>query len=143
MLEASFETDFERSRRTGLRIFHPYWDADLQDFLLRTPPTLLNLGGRTKGLVRRRLAQRFPELGFGTQKKLMLPDISRVQILRRARTVWEKNGGAPSLSMLGVVDDVRLGQAIEAFFARRPDLEGLDFVWDVLNLEAWVRTRVP
>lgn len=142
MLEASFETDFERSRRTGLRVLHPYWDADVVDFVLRTPPALLSIGGRTKGLVRRRLAQRFPGLGYETHRKFMLPEIDRGLILSRARIVWEKQGGAPTLGMLGVVDEARLGRAMEGFFARPRTVDRLGFVWDPLNLEAWARTRV-
>ncbi|MBA3474710.1 MAG: hypothetical protein H0T57_16065, partial [Rubrobacter sp.] len=34
----TMEEDFERWRRTGVRKLMPYWDADLVDFLSRTPP---------------------------------------------------------------------------------------------------------
>jgi asparagine synthase (glutamine-hydrolysing) len=142
MLETRFEDEFERSRRTGLRMLHPFWDADLVDFLYRVPPELLSAGGRTKGLVRGRLARRFPGLGFETQPKLVLPNIDRDLVLGRAQVAWEKHGGAPTLEALGIVDGARLRAAMDALLARPDAADRHGVVWNALNLEAWARPRV-
>jgi asparagine synthase (glutamine-hydrolysing) len=141
MLDTRFDDDFERSRRTGLRLLHPLWDADVVEFLYRMPPESLNAGGRTKGLVRQRLDHRFPALGFGAQRKVVLPDYNRTMIMTRAEGAWEKQG-APTLAMLGVVDEVKLRTAMAGFFARPETAKPLSLVWNPLNLEAWVRNRV-
>ena len=55
------EEAFERGRRLGTETFMPFWDADLDGFLARVPPHLMNQGYWSKGLVRVPLARRFPE----------------------------------------------------------------------------------
>jgi asparagine synthase (glutamine-hydrolysing) len=48
LMAIELEEHFEFSRRVGVRLLHPYWDADLVDLLARIPPPLLNRGGRAK-----------------------------------------------------------------------------------------------
>jgi asparagine synthase (glutamine-hydrolysing) len=141
LLDTHLEDEFERSRRAGLRLLHPFCDADLVDFVCRTPPAISCLGGRTKGLVRRTLARRFPGLGFERQKKLLLRNFYQELVLKEAPAVWQKMGGAQALAELGVVDGAVLQPAMATLLSGdRP--EEFYRVWDVLNLEAWLRPRV-
>ena len=61
----------EQGRQIGVRFLHPFFDPDLVEMLYRTPPRLLNAGGRSKGLVRRTMAKRFPGLGLDRQRKVV------------------------------------------------------------------------
>ena len=54
------EEAFERGRRLGLEPFMPFWDPEVVDFSVRTPPRLLHSGHRAKGILRGTLAKRFP-----------------------------------------------------------------------------------
>lgn len=49
-------------------------------------------------------------------------------------------GGTPALAELGVVDPKRLGITIEHIFAGNQ--QQAHRIWDVLNLEAWLRPRI-
>jgi hypothetical protein len=70
LVAMELEELFEQSRRLGVRVLQPFWDAALVEFLYRTPPAMLNQTGRSKGLVRDTVARRFPRLGFETQLKV-------------------------------------------------------------------------
>jgi asparagine synthetase B (glutamine-hydrolysing) len=145
------EEAFERGRRVGFEPFMPFWDPDVVDFLLRTPPRLLHAGHRAKGILRGRLAARFPTAGFEDQKKVLITEFSTSMLTAQIPGAWEKFRGAPVLSSSGIVD----GQALElAFQSSLEKLKGrgtgsdsnvLEFsmlahkLWSVLNLEAWVR----
>jgi asparagine synthase (glutamine-hydrolysing) len=141
LLEMDLEDDFEISRQLGLRVLHPFWDADVVDFLYRTPPALLNRGGRSKGLVRGTLAQRFPSLGFEQQRKLLLFRFYRDRVLTEGPAAWREMGGVPSLSELGLVDAPRLNANVAAIFSGRR-LPQFSQIWDALNLETWLRPRL-
>src|SRR5207302_7862470 len=62
LVALELEEIFESGRRVGLRVLQPFWDAELVQLLSRIPPRRLNLGGRSKGLVRTALNQRFQHL---------------------------------------------------------------------------------
>jgi hypothetical protein len=124
-----------------MRMLQPFWDADLVEFLYRTPPDLLNRGGRSKGLVRGMLARRFPHLGFEQQKKVVSLDFFRTTMLRAGADVWNQMGGAKALAELGVVDAKRLNSTIEAIIAGGQKSQA-HHIWDVLNVEAWLRPRL-
>ena len=64
------EESFERSRRIGVHLSHPLRDPDLARFVFRIPQRLIYGDGRSKYPLRRRVARRFPDLGFDRQKKL-------------------------------------------------------------------------
>ena len=64
------ESIYDEGRRLGAPILSPFQDREVIEFLARTPPELLNAGGRAKGLVRGTLAKRFPAHGFERQKKV-------------------------------------------------------------------------
>ena len=61
IISMDLEEQYELGQRAGVRLRHPYWDVDLVEFLMRTPPDLLNGKGKSKGLVREALADRFPD----------------------------------------------------------------------------------
>jgi asparagine synthase (glutamine-hydrolysing) len=134
------EEFFENARLTGVRTLCPYMDPDLVDFLYRVPPELLDKGGRAKGLVRHELARRFPELGFDRQKKLTAVSYSRGVVLEQGERAWQGSGGASTLAELGVIDQKAFEQELQAIVSGRRDR--VFHVSDVLNLEAWTRSRI-
>jgi hypothetical protein len=134
------EEFFENARLTGVRTLCPYLDADLVDFLYRVPPDLLNRGGRSKGLVRQEVARRFPELGFERHKKVSAVSFSRTVVLEQGERAWRALGGTPALAELDVVDQLALERELQTILSGRH--EDAYRVWDVLNLEAWTRSRI-
>jgi asparagine synthetase B (glutamine-hydrolysing) len=135
------EEMFEVYRRAGVRMFQPFWDADLVDMLYRTPPFLLIQGGRSKGLVRNSLARRFPNLGFGRQRKVEATSFYASLIYRDGRDLWQAMSGARSLGELGIVDESLLLDTIEKLLVRRQDGGAAHRVWSTLNLETWARAH--
>ncbi len=103
LLTMELEERFEFGRRVGVRFLHPYWDTDLVDMLIRTPPALLDRGGRSKGLVRPTLAQRFPSLGFDRQRKAAATPVLSADARGRGPALVDTLGGFPALAELGVV----------------------------------------
>jgi hypothetical protein len=41
------EEQYEWGKQIGVRLLHPFFDADVVEILYRTPPRVLNDGGRT------------------------------------------------------------------------------------------------
>jgi asparagine synthetase B (glutamine-hydrolysing) len=134
------EEAFESGRSTGTRVLAPFLDADLVDFLYRTPPNLLSRGGRSKGLVRESLARRFPALGFERQRKIAGTTYARFVMQGQTSNIWRQMGGVPALAELGVVD----GDGFERHVVEASDPGYLDgfHIWDMLNLEAWLRSQL-
>jgi asparagine synthase (glutamine-hydrolysing) len=135
------ERIFEDGRLAGVPILEPFWDADLQEFLYHVPPELLIQGGRTKGLIRGMLDRRFPELGFGQQKKVVGARFAFETFESEVPKALREMGGAPGLAQLGIVDQRRLEEAL-ARFSVAPDRETSNQLWHVLSVEAWVRPRL-
>jgi asparagine synthetase B (glutamine-hydrolysing) len=145
------EEAFERGRRLGFEPFMPFWDPDVVDFLLRTPPRLLHGGHRAKGILRGTLAKRFPPAGFEDQKKVLITEFSTSMLTAQIPGAWEKYRGAPVLSASGIVDGESLELAFQSSLKRLKgrgtgnDSGVLEFsmlahkLWSVLNLEAWIR----
>jgi len=141
IVATELEEMFERGRRIGVPILHPFLDADLASFLYVTPPKLLMTGGRTKGLIRRYISRRFPELGFERQRKLNANTFFVETLVNEGRDIWREMGGARALAALGVVDLTAVDAAMERIFDGREPLESFR-VWYVLSLEAWLRPRI-
>ncbi len=145
------EEAYERGRRLGLEPFMPFWDPGVVDFLVRTPPSLLHTGHRSKGILRMRLADRFPEAGFRDQKKVLITEFSTRVLTEQIPHAWEVYGGAPILTSSGIVDGQKLESAIYTSLERlqgrgvHGGSDALEFselahkLWSVLNLEAWMR----
>jgi asparagine synthase (glutamine-hydrolysing) len=142
LVSMELEDTFEADRRSGLRQLAPYWDADLVDFLYRTPPELLFRGGRSKGLVRHMLSDRFPELGFDRQKKRPATTVLGLEFKRDGRLAWERMGGARALAELGIVEPKGLSAVVEGYFSGTRPQTSPWLIYQVLNLEAWIRPRM-
>jgi asparagine synthase (glutamine-hydrolysing) len=134
------EEDYEVGRRFGFKEADPYWDPDLASFLYRTPPEQLLRGGRGKGLVRWMLSERFPDLGFESQKKMVSLNFFQQTMLRDVPRGWAATGGVQALSALGVVDGGRF-EATARSIVRNRQYGKVYRVWDVLTTEAWVQGR--
>jgi asparagine synthetase B (glutamine-hydrolysing) len=134
------EEYFEISRRFGVQMMHPYWDADLVDLLYRTPPHLLSKNGRSKGLVRETVARRFPKLGFESQRKMQATNFYRKSMEAEGLAAWNALGKASALADLRVVDPCVLSDTMADLFAGRRPQESYR-IWNTLRLEAWVRSR--
>lgn len=134
------EEAHEFGRRWGVKNLQPYWDADLVDFLLRTPPQFLSANGRAKILIRQTLAKRLPGLGFERQRKVVFNTFF-VDLMRgEGRRAWQQLGGAQAMADHGLADPKRLNEAMAATFAgsRSGDIARSH---DVLNLEVWLRSQ--
>jgi Asparagine synthase len=140
LVSMELEGYFEQGRRLGIRILQPFWDAALVDFLYRTPPELLNRGGRAKGLVRETVARRFPTLGFDTQRKVLATRFAQSLVLRYAPEAWREIGGATALADAGVVDAAAVNERIKRILDD-PHSRDFHIVWDVLASETWLRSR--
>jgi asparagine synthetase B (glutamine-hydrolysing) len=140
LMSMEHEETFEQAQRLQLPLLQPFWDVDVVEFLYRTPPELLNRGGRSKGIVRETLATRFPELGFERQRKVVALDFSRSLFLEEGGRAWRAYGGVPALAKAGIVDGDRANRAVEETL-RDPRGRDADRVWDLLACEAWLRAQ--
>lgn len=136
-----FEEAYENGRRLGMRIRHPFWDAELVQMLYRMPPEVLQRGGRSKGLVREMLARRFPGLGFDKQKKVVSLAFFRGLMLEEGANLWKQVGGTPALGELGIVDARKTDAMISRILAGGKGAESYR-IWDFLSAENWTRPRV-
>ena len=130
----------EFGRRLGLRVLHPFWDVDLVELLYRTPPQLLMGDGRSKWLLRRRLAERLPGLGLERRGKVSAAGVFRNLVQKEATLAWERLGGARALGALGVVSSSGVQSAMPAMLAAGPT-QRTGRIWELLTLETWVRQR--
>jgi asparagine synthase (glutamine-hydrolysing) len=138
LLAMTFEERFYRDRLAGVPTLHPYWDLPLVDFLMRTPPELLNSGGRSKALVRKAMVKRFPGLGFENQKKLLATRYCQDIYRNQGPRIWEELGSARQLAELGLVDLDRFHGILPACL-RSNSQTALHRVWHGAFVEAWVR----
>jgi len=141
IVATELEEVFERGRQIGAPILSPFLDADLASFLYVTPPKLLMVGGRTKGLIRGYVSRRFPDLGFERQRKLNANEFFATTLVGEGRAIWREIGGARALAALGVVDLPAADAAMQRIFDGKEPLEAYR-VWYVLSLEAWLRPRL-
>jgi asparagine synthase (glutamine-hydrolysing) len=144
LVAMELEEAFENGRKLGVRFGFPFWDADLLTFLYRTPPELLNRGGRSKGLVREMLSRRFPEVGFERHRKVAGTPVVRTIILEEGGSAWRKMGGVKALDELGIVDGKTVRTVVSNLLNENRPLEKRSHlwrVWDILALEAWSRAH--
>jgi asparagine synthase (glutamine-hydrolysing) len=134
------EEYFESGRAVGAHVLHPFWDADLLGFLYRVPPELLNRGGTSKSLVREALGRRFPKLGFERQRKVSGLNFYQSLMLREGSIAWRSMGGTPALASAGIVDKAVVDNMVDTIIATGR-LDDSHRIWDLLNLESWVRSR--
>jgi asparagine synthase (glutamine-hydrolysing) len=127
----------EFGRRNGQRVLHPFWDVDLVNALYRVPPDLLMKDGRSKWLLRRRLAARFPGLGLERRVKVSARSVFRGLMDREAPAAWQHMGSVRALEALGVVSAGGVESAYQT--ASRLHRLGSGRFWTLLNFESWVR----
>jgi asparagine synthase (glutamine-hydrolysing) len=135
------EETFQRGRTLGLRVLKPFWDVDLVEFLFRAPPDLLDRGGHSKRLARELLNRRFPNLGFDRQRKYDYSSFVDRLLRDEGRAAWQAMGGASALTELGVVDAHGVDEAVATSLAVGSTLDTAYRIWDILSLEAWLRSR--
>jgi hypothetical protein len=140
LVSLEVEETYENGRRIGAPILQPYWDPDLIQFLVRTPPELLNTGGRSKGIVRDMVAAQFPELGFDRQVKVIATSYAHELLKRDVKAAWDRYKGVPCLTEIGVVDRSGLGSEV-AHNVSTGDWGALNRLWFLLSLEAWLQGR--
>jgi hypothetical protein len=136
------EERYEHGRQIGVRFLHPFCDPDLVEMLCRTPPRLLNAGGRSKGLVRETMAKRFPGLGLERQRKVLATSFIQTLLLREGPALADLAGDFPALSDLGIVDGPALAALIRQDLmqcGRRLGASRLGQIWQAINFEMWVR----
>jgi asparagine synthetase B (glutamine-hydrolysing) len=141
IVSMEMEELFATGRRAGVAMRMPFWDADLVDFLYRTPPDLLNDGGRSKGLVRGMLDSRFPDLGFERHKKLLATNFFTYMMAQDGPEAWRTMKGPFALEDAGVVDKAHVHSLVEAAFGGKSPRQA-SIMWNLMSLEAWVRPRV-
>jgi hypothetical protein len=134
------EEQYELGRRYGVLYQQPYWDPDVVDVLYRLPPDTLNRGGRSKGLVRDTVARRFPDLGLQSQQKVAATNFYRTLVHAEGPAVHRRLGNFSALGGLGVVDARRLDESVRSMADGPGHL--LYRLWDLLNLEGWVRSQL-
>ncbi len=137
LISLDAEERHEQGRQIGVRFLHPFFDPDLVEMLCRTPPRLLNAGGRSKGLVRETMAKRFPGLGLERQRKVLATSFFQTLLLQEGPALADLAGDFPALSGLGIVD----GPALAAFIRQALMQRGrrLGQIWHPINVEMWVR----
>ncbi|HUL73811.1 MAG TPA: asparagine synthase-related protein [Vicinamibacterales bacterium] len=131
------EETYELGQRAGVRFLLPYYDADLVSLACRMPPAWHQADGRLRGLQRRRLAARLPQLGVERRAKVLATAFHRETLEASRRAAIAEVGALSTLGDLGVVDAVRAGAVLA-------DESGADEklrFWDLLNLEAWARSH--
>jgi asparagine synthetase B (glutamine-hydrolysing) len=134
------ENRFLYGRSVGVDFANPAVDPDLVEFLFGLPRSLLNLGGRGKGLavesVRRRAGVTASRaLGFA-----WLEGYSDALFDDESSRALEAIGGLTRLSELGIVDE----QAFVRGFRRAGLGKKMSYyqAWQILACEAWLRSRV-
>jgi len=140
LISMDHEEHYELGQRAGVRLRHPYWDVDLVELLIGTPPALRNGQGKAKGLVRQDLASRFPALGFERQKKVGATSFFHSLVLSEGPELWRAAGGARTLGAMGIVDPKALNASVEKLLTGA-EPRRLYQVWEVLRLERWVRSQ--
>jgi len=140
-LTHDMEETQEFGRRTTQHVLHPYWDVDLVSLLYRVPPNLLVKDGRSKWLLRRRVAKRLPGLGLEQRVKVNAHQVFSGIMWREIEVAWNQLGGLHALAQAGVVSSTGL----QSQASTQPGFRGLGSpgrAWILLNLEAWLRRRV-
>lgn len=140
VLTLELEEDFEVGKLFGIKLLHPYWDADLIQFLCRIPPHLLLKGGRDKGIVRQAIANRFPNVDFERQRKIIAGGFIKNTLNFQGMAAFERIGGLQYLTKLGIIRPV--DENFISNLLANPDLNESIRVWELLTLEAWLKSHL-
>jgi asparagine synthase (glutamine-hydrolysing) len=134
------EERFERARRIGVRYVHPLCDPDVAALAHRMSPTLLSYNGRNKYPLRRRIAGRFPTLGFDRQKKLGAGGFFR-SILAAEIPALVRRTPLRALDLLGIVNGRTAADMVDSAL-KDENTRALLPVWELLKLETWAEARL-
>jgi hypothetical protein len=137
-----FEEQFASARDVGVPVRQPYFDPDLVELLSRLPPEVLFSGGRDKGLARRMVAERFPELGFPRKRKVLATSFAQALLTDEIPMLWQSLASARALASADVVDAKRLEEDVAAGFASRDRGRYATSLWGLLSAETWLRGRI-
>ena len=129
----------EFGRRHGMRMLHPFWDVDLIALAQRVPPALLMKDGRSKWLLRRRVAARVPGLGLERRGKVSAGRVFRGLLAKESTPAWQRLGGPRVLADIGAVAASGIESGASGSLAEQ--WGGPGRLWTLLNLETWVRQR--
>ena len=135
-----FEEQFQLGRALGVRYVHPYWDPDLAMHLSRVRPERLNEHDRTKALVRRTLARRFPALGFERQRKVAAMDFFAGILRQEGPSLGEAVADFQGLAALGIVVPAAARDFMRRAWTGSPREVG--HAWNLVNMETWVRRHL-
>ena len=126
------------SRRVGVRLASPYWDADLVGRVFALPPRSFQLAGHAKGLARASLSRR---LGADVASQLgpVQPETTFTTALAsEAGPLIVRLGGFPRLASLGIVSESAAMDWVNPRGTRPVfDLRS----WRLLCAEAWLEAR--
>jgi asparagine synthase (glutamine-hydrolysing) len=134
------EERFERARRIGVRYVHPLCDPDVATLAHRMSPALLSRDGLNKHPLRRRLAGRFPTLGFDRQKKLGAGGFFR-SILASEMPALCRQTPFKALDQLGIVNARAAADMVDSAL-KDENTRALLPVWELLKLETWAVDRL-
>lgn len=134
------EENSQIGRRLGLIYGHPFWDAELIEFLCRVPPRLLIVDGREKSIVRKTIARRFPDLGFEKQKKVMASNFYFSNLVAGGNLAFKRFGGLQYLEKLGIISSFD-GDRIFSAILNNPDYRIAFQAWELINFEAWLQRK--
>lgn len=132
------EENSQIGRQLGLIYGHPFWDAELIEFLCRVPPRLLIVDGREKSIVRKTIARRFPDLGFEKQKKVMASNFYFSNLVAGGNLALKRIGGLQYLEKLGIISSFDGGRIYSAILSN-PDYRIAFQAWELINFEAWLQ----
>jgi asparagine synthetase B (glutamine-hydrolysing) len=133
------ENRFLYGRSVGVHFANPAVDPDLVEFLIGVPRSLLNLGGRGKGLALESVRRRAGESPARSLGFAWLERYSEALLDNESPRVLETFGGTERLSELGIVDR----QALADGFRRAGLGKEVSYyqAWQILACEAWLRSR--
>jgi len=134
------EDNFESSRRTGVLMLEPFYDPEVIQFLVRTPPWLRSQGGRYKGLLRQFLHRRHPQLGYDRQQKPYATGFVARKVFEGARRIWPELKNLRALSELGIVRAQRMDARMTEILEKENSAQ-LRFLWMTLCAEVWARSH--
>jgi asparagine synthetase B (glutamine-hydrolysing) len=125
-----------RSRGRGVCYYHPYWSRPVLEQLLRTPLEMLNAGARTRGLVRRTLGDRLPQLDRHRQRNGDRNPFFRQAVVQQWPGFWARWASDSVLARAGIADARRMEPAMQAATSAG---RWHPILW--LSSEAWLRAR--
>jgi asparagine synthase (glutamine-hydrolysing) len=134
------ENQYLEARRFGVPLRAPYFDADLVEFLFRTPVDTQLYGNRFKGLAYASYRRR--ARGGSTYRPRPTSFVADAEELRAKEmpAALDRLGGVSLLAELGIVDRKEVELSLRG--TCDPGRIGYYQAWQVLACEAWIRGRL-